>query len=194
MDVIELRTDLALTLVGAAALQRLSELALSRRWLRRTAAETGAAVVPEPIFPLMVLLHAGWLAGCALEPLLWPRPVLPALSVAMAVVLAGALLLRVWTLHTLGRYWHVRIVQRTAQPVVTGGPYRYVRHPNYAVVVLEVAALPLLLGAYGTALLASAVNALVLAARIRREEAYLRTLPAWRAAFARKKRFVPGLF
>ena len=83
---------------------------------------------------------------------------------------------------------------RERQPVVTGGPYRYIRHPNYVVVFVEIAAVPLLLGAYGTALLGSLANAWVLAGRIRREEAYLLSVPAYRAAFADKARFVPGLF
>lgn len=187
------QTALVLAVVSAAALQRLGELLLARRWLRATATG-GTAVEPEPGYPLMVLLHVGWLAGCLAEPVLWPRPLLPALAWPMAALWLAALALRGWTLATLGRYWHVRIVRRAAQPVVTGGPYRWIRHPNYLAVIVELAAVPLLLGAYATALLAGVANAAVLARRIRREEAYLMALPAYRAAFAHKARFVPGVF
>ena len=188
------RTVSILVVVALLSLQRLGELWLAGHWLRRTAEESGATDEPDPVLPLMVAVHAAWLAGCAIEPLLWPRPLLPALAVAMAGVWAAALALRVWTLRTLGRYWHVRVIRRTRQPVLTGGPYRFIRHPNYLVVIAEVAAVPLLLGAYGTALLASLANAALLTARIRREEAYLLGLPAYRAAFAHKARLLPGVF
>jgi methyltransferase len=95
---------------------------------------------------------------------------------------------------SLGRLWNVRIVERREQPVVTAGPYAWVRHPNYLAVVLEVAAVPVLLGALGTALLGSLANAVVLYFRIRAEEAYLFAQPGYAAAFAGKKRFLPGLF
>jgi methyltransferase len=187
-------TSLVLTLVAVVAAQRLAELALARHWLRHTAAETGATLEREPAYAWMVALHAGWLVGCAAEPLLVPRPVSPALAWAMVGLWGATLALRGWTLLTLGRHWHVRVVRRAAQPVATAGPYRWIRHPNYLAVVLELVALPLLLGAYATALLAGLVNAGVLAARIHREEGYLMSLPAYRAAFAHKARFIPGLF
>lgn len=189
-----LRIVWVLAVVAGAALQRLAELVLARRWLRCSAGETGADPQPEPGFALMVAVHAAWLLGCAAEPLLWPNPVISWLVWAMACVWAAALGLRAWTLWALKPYWHVRVIRRARQPVVTWGPYRFIRHPNYLVVILEVAAVPLLLGAYGTALLGSLANAAVLAARIRREEAYLFTLPAYRAAFERKARLIPGLF
>jgi methyltransferase len=94
----------------------------------------------------------------------------------------------------LGRLWNVRLVQRPDQPVIASGPYRFVRHPNYLAVVLELAAVPLALGAYGTALLAGAANALVLWRRIAAEERYLFSVPGYAAAFAAKKRLIPGVF
>lgn len=189
-----LRTVTILAVVAAVGLQRLGELWLARSCLRRSAAETGARAGAEPGFALMVAVHTAWLAGCAVEPLLWPHPVPRALVWAMGGLWAAALVLRGWVLGTLGAYWHVRVIRRARQPVVTRGPYRFIRHPNYLVVVVEVAAVPLLLGAYGTAALASLANAALLARRIRREEAYLFTLPAYRAAFAGKARLIPGLF
>jgi methyltransferase len=187
-------TSLVLAVVAAVALQRLAELWLARRWLRASAVETGAVPEREPAFVAMVALHTAWLAGCLAEPLAWPRPVPPALLAAAGLLWLAALGLRAWTLRALGRYWHVRVVRRARQPVVTGGPYRFIRHPNYLAVIVELAAVPLLLGAYGTALLAGVLNAALLAVRIRREEAYLLALPAYRQAFAGKARFLPGVF
>jgi methyltransferase len=189
-----LSPPLILGLVVAVAAQRLAELALARRWLRLSAAETAATPERDPTYPLLVALHTAWLAGCAAEPLLWTRAVPPPLAWGAAGAWLLAMALRGWTLGTLGRYWHVRIIRRGRQPIVTGGPYRFVRHPNYGVVIVEIAAVPLLLGAYGTALAASAVNAVVLAARIRREEAYLFEVPGYREAFAHKARLLPGVF
>ncbi len=185
---------LKLLVVALVALQRLGELLLARRWLRQTGGAGAAVAEPEPAYAAMVAVHVAWLGGCALEPWLAPWPEPPALAWAGAAVWAGSVLLRVWTLRTLGRYWHVRVVRRAQQPVITHGPYRYLRHPNYLVVILEIVAVPVLLGAYATAALACAANAAVLAVRIRREEAYLFTWPAYRAAFQHKKRLLPGLF
>jgi methyltransferase len=94
----------------------------------------------------------------------------------------------------LGGLWNVRLISRADQAVVADGPYRYIRHPNYLAVVLEVAAVPLLLGAYWTALIGSVANGLVLWRRIANEEAYLFTVEAYREAFAGKKRLIPGVF
>ena len=94
----------------------------------------------------------------------------------------------------MGSFWNVRLLRREEQPIVTGGPYRYLRHPNYLAVTIEIAAFPLITGAYWTALAGSAANAAVLWFRIRREEAYLFSFPAYRAAFAGKKRLIPGVF
>jgi methyltransferase len=111
-----------------------------------------------------------------------------------AVVLAGAIGLRVWCIRTLGRQWNVRaVVPQDLVPVATG-PYRYVRHPNYVAVILEFLALPLVGGAGVSAGLLSAFNAYLLYDRIRAEEALLDESPAYRQAFAGKARFVPGVF
>lgn len=173
------------------ALLRLVEALVS---LRRVRARPRALVAEPWLFPLMVLLHLGLLTAPAAEVLLLERPFVPWLTGLAASVLALALALRVWTLWTLGRAWNVRVVVPEAEEVVSAGPYALIRHPNYLVVVLEVAALPLLHTAWLSALALSLLNALVLAARIRTEEAALAEVPAWREAMARKKRLLPGVF
>ncbi|MEE8395003.1 MAG: isoprenylcysteine carboxylmethyltransferase family protein [bacterium] len=180
--------------LGAAAALRLWEVIHSWRQLAAQQKEAQAQPLEEPFFPLMVALHAGWLAGGLAEvvltrPLFHPWLVLPLLA-----VWAAALGLRFWVVLTLGAEWNVRVIRRKRQRVIVHGPYRFVRHPNYVALVLEIAAIPLLIGAYWTALLATVVNAALLADRIRREEAYLLQNSAYRKAFGGKKRFIPRVF
>jgi methyltransferase len=152
--------------------------------------------VAEWVFPWMVAVHAGWYVATALESLLAPvayGSYQAAILWGAGLVWAGSLALRVWLWLSLGRLWNVRIVVRKQQPIVTAGPYRWIRHPNYVAVILEIAAVPLLLGAPWVALLGSVANALVLIPRIRREEAYLFGVPGYASAFQGKKRFLPGI-
>jgi len=183
-----------LSIVGVVALLRLAELAVSRRRLSQDAARGIAAPIREPGYAAMVLVHAGWLAGCVAEPWLTGPVFRPAVAVPALLAWAGALGLKLWLMLALGRLWNVRLVSRAQQPVVTAGPYRWVRHPNYLAVIVELAAVPLALGAWWTALLAGAANAAVLWRRVAREEAYLFSVPGYAQAFARKKRLIPGLF
>jgi methyltransferase len=172
----------------------MAELIVSRRRLARDRRQGAAAPLREPIYPLMVAVHAAWLLGCLLEPLLTQPVWRPFIALPALGVWALALGLRLWLMAALGRLWNVRLVRRAQQPVVTAGPYRYVRHPNYLAVVLELAAVPLAIGAYGTALLGGLANGWVLWRRIAGEEAYLFSVPGYAAAFADKKRLIPGLF
>jgi len=177
--------------LGAVGLLRLAELAVSVARIRRRP----DALVAEPgLFPAMALLHAGLVGLPLAEVALLDRPFVPALAAVAAGVLSAATALRVWTLRTIGRAWNVRVVRPAPGTVATGGPYRFVRHPNYLCVVVEIAALPLLHTAWISAIVLTLWNALVLRRRIRTEEAELERLPEWRAAFAGRARLFPGLF
>jgi methyltransferase len=137
-----------------------------------------------------VAVHALFLAACAAEALAFPAapPRGPSLAAAVAALLAQAL--RWWSIAALGDRWNTRIVVLPGAAPVRRGPYRFLRHPNYVAVVIEVAALPLAYGSWRTALLFSAANAALLAVRIPAEE---RALGAgWRAAFAGTPRFLPA--
>lgn len=168
-------------LVALVAAQRLAELAVSRRNEARLRTR-GAVEVGAGHYPWMVALHTAFLAACLAEVWLLRRPLVPALAAgALAVVLAASAL-RVWTLATLGGRWTTRVLVLPDEEPVTGGPYRYLRHPNYLAVVLEVAALPLVHTAWATALAVSAANAVLLRVRIRAEEG------AWRG----RRHLAPG--
>ena len=181
-------------ILAGLMIQRIWELAVSRRRLA-AAEEAGAAErIREPFYPAMVLVHAGWFAGCWSEVLLIRPQYYAWIVIPMLAVWAVSLSLRLWMLSALGELWNVRLVSREEQPVISTGPYRFVRHPNYLSVILEITAVPLLLGAYWTALAATIANAAVIGLRIRNEEAYLFAFEEYRDMFADKKRLIPGLF
>jgi len=186
--------SLRLAVLGAIAALRVAELVFSARSLRAERQAGRARTLPEPAFPWLVVVHAGWLLGCLIEGLGFPTRLPSAVLAVAGALWIASLLLRAWLMASLGRLWNVRLVARREQPIVTSGPYAWVRHPNYLAVVLEIAAVPMLVGAVGTALLGSLANALALFFRIRGEEAYMFAQPGYAAAFAGKKRFIPGVF
>jgi methyltransferase len=177
-------------LIALVVLQRLAELALSRRNTRRLAAQ-GVRPAADPVFAWMVFAHVLLLVGCLLEPWLADRPFLPALGYPALAVFLTAQALRLWVVRTLGAHWNVRILRSGERGIVSAGPYRWVRHPNYAVVLLETLSLPLVHTAWVTWLVVLAVHTPVLARRIRDEERVLAADPLWRSEMAHKPRFVP---
>jgi methyltransferase len=177
-----------LALVGAFGAERVAELFLSRRNARRLLARGGVEVGRGHYRP-MVAFHALFLASCAGEALARPGPPPPAALLA-ALGACGAQALRWWAIATLGERWSTRVVVLPGAPPVTGGPYRFVRHPNYLAVALEIACLPLAYGAWCTAILFSAGNACLLAVRIAAEERALGD--RWAEAFRGRPRLIPG--
>ena len=152
----------ALAILFFVTAQRLLELVLARK---NTAAllAIGAREHAPGHYPLIVAVHAGWLAT-----LFWLAPGRDIHWWLFAVFLllqAG----RLWVLRTLGPRWTTRIIVLPNAPLVTGGPFRFVRHPNYLVVIGEIAVLPLVFGLWQVALIFSLLNALVLTIRIRAE-------------------------
>jgi methyltransferase len=167
---------LAELILAAVTLQRAAELAVSRHNTRRLMAR-GAVEVASAHYPLIVAVHAAWLIS------LWllgrHQPVNDA-ALTCYLVLQG---LRYWVLRTLGARWTTRIVVLPGQELVSAGPYRWLSHPNYAVVAGEIAVLPLVLHLASLAVVFSALNAAVVAIRIRAENRALAELgPTMRPA------------
>jgi methyltransferase len=156
-------------LVAAVAVERIAELVVARRNERWSTAR-GAVVTGQGHYPAMVALHTGLLAGCLTEVWLAGRPLVPWLGWPMLAVLAAAQGLRWWCIGTLGPRWNTRVVVVPGLPLVRGGPYRWLRHPNYAAVVAEGLALPLVHTAWCTATLFTVLNAALLTVRIRCED------------------------
>jgi methyltransferase len=155
---------LATVLLAAVTLERLCELWLARR---NTAAllARGAYEVAPGHYPLIVMLHTFWLAG--LWVLGWAAP----LHLGWVAVFLALQIPRVWVIATLGGRWTTRIIVLPGAPLVKHGPYRFVSHPNYLVVIGEIAVLPLCLGLPWYALAFSIANLAVLTVRVRAETA-----------------------
>jgi len=135
-------------------------------WARmRGAVESGAGH-----YPAFFLLHGGWFIGWVAET--WFRgPTLAPWWPMWLAVLAGAEGLRYWAISTLGPRWNTRILVLPGAPLVSDGPYRFMRHPNYIAVALELLSVPLIFGAWITAAAASVLNAaLLIGIRIPAEE------------------------
>ena len=157
----------AVAVLALVTVQRGAELVLARRNTRRLLAQ-GAFEAAPGHYPLIVLVHAAWLLG------LWifaagirPDPILIGIFALLQMA-------RLWVLATLGERWTTRIVVLPGAPLIRGGPYRFLSHPNYWVVAAEILVLPCAFGLIGFAAVFSALNAAVLAVRIRAEERSLR--------------------
>ena len=159
-------TSAAVVILALVTAQRLAELWLSNRNTRRLL-EQGAAEHGAGHYPLIVAVHAAWLAA-----LWWWAPGQP-IDWPLVVAFLLLQLARAWVITTLGGRWTTRIIALPSAPLVRRGPYRFVDHPNYWIVALEIAILPLAFGLVGVALAFSLFNAAVLWVRIRAENAAL---------------------
>jgi methyltransferase len=156
-----------LVIVGLVALQRLAELVYAAG-NTRALLQQGAVELGRQHYPLFVLLHGGLLLAIILlvpadRPINWPM-------LGLLIVLQLA---RVWVIGTLGRYWTTRLITLPGAPLVAHGPYRFVRHPNYLIVAVEVFVLPLVFDAWAIALAFGVPNLALLWWRIRMEDAAL---------------------
>ena len=160
-------------LVALVAAERIVELWVAgrnRRWLLAH----GAVEVGESHYPRMVLLHATFLMAAPVEVWALGRPLIPPLALAMLLLLVAGMVLRYWVVLTLGRRWTTRVLLLPGEPRITTGPFRFLDHPNYLAVVVEIAALPLVHTAWLTAMIYSILNAGLLRTRIAVEGTALR--------------------
>lgn len=181
---------LASVLVLAFAVERLVELRSAGRNRRRLLAE-GALEVGAGDYRWMVVLHTAFLISCLAEVWWYSPPIRWSSALPFAILLVAAQILRLWSLRTLGRRWTTRILVLPGESVVAAGPYRWIRHPNYLAVVIEILALPLLLGAWRTALVFSLANGWVLVRRIRSEERALAAFTDYRSRLGASPRLLP---
>lgn len=158
------QTQVATATVAVVAVQRLGELVWSRRNERRLR-DRGALEYGRAHYPAMVALHIGWLTSMLLEARragAVPRPV----RVLAIGAFVAAQPLRYWAIASLGDRWTTRVLVPPDEDPLTTGPYRYLDHPNYVAVIVELGALPLALGAWRTATWAMVANAAVLRTRV----------------------------
>lgn len=159
-------------LVLVVGLERVAELVVSLR-NAKWSFERGGVESGKGHYPFMVLLHTGFLAGCLVEAIVADRPFIPALGWSMFAVVLLAQGLRWWCIGVLGHQWNTRVIVVPGLKLVAGGPYQWIRHPNYVAVVAEGIALPLVHTAWVTAAVFLLLNIPLLAIRIRTEEAAL---------------------
>ncbi len=184
------RTPIVLGVAVLAGVQRLFELWTSKTHLARRSGR-GTSADPAGNWALLVLAQAGWLAGTAIELLLRGRPApAPFFWTGLALFALGDLL-RQWCMRRLGLEWNARAVVSDELRVVTTGPYRWMRHPNYLGVLLELVGLCVAAGAWITLLLAGAAQALMLARRMQREDELLFALPGYAEAMGGKGALLP---
>ena len=184
---------LFLCLLAAVGVLRLAELRISHR-NRQGMLSAGAVPVPEPHFKWIVVIHTGVLIGAAVEVIFLKRPFILWFAAVMFALFIASNLLRLWVVLTLGRLWNVHVMDSGRIGIVTKGPFRFVRHPNYVGVVLEVISLPLIYSAWMTAIAAALGYCYALSRRVPAEEKVLMANPEYRAAMGNKPRFLPGLF
>jgi methyltransferase len=153
---------LNIVILALVTLQRLGELCLANRNTKRLLAQ-GAREHAPGHYPLIVALHTAWLAS-----LWWFAPLRPVDRVWLTLFILIDLA-RIWVLAMLGPRWTTRIIVLPDAPLVRRGPYRLVNHPNYLIVIAEIAVLPLVFGLWQIALIFSLLNAAILTIRIREE-------------------------
>jgi methyltransferase len=152
----------------AIGLERLVELVVSRHNAQWSIAQ-GGKEFGRGHYPVMVTMHTLLLVGCVVEVWTLHRPFIPWLGWPMLVVVMLSTITRWWCATVLGKRWNPRVIVIPNAPLVRRGPYRWLHHPNYAAVVAEVVALPLVHSAWLTAIAFTTANALVLTVRIRTE-------------------------
>ncbi len=163
--------------IAAVGAERLAELVVARRHAAWSLAR-GGREFGQGHYPFMVVLHTALLFGCLAEAWLWHRPYWPVVSSLMIVVALLSQGLRWWVIRTLGPMWNTKVIVVPGLARVTTGPFRWISHPNYVAVVAEGIALPLIHGAWVTALVFTVLNGVLLTIRIRCEEHALSSLLA----------------
>jgi len=153
---------LNLLILALVTLLRLVELPIARANTERLLMMGGQEVAASH-YPLIVALHAAWLAS------LWLFALDQPVNIPLLLLFGLVECARIWVLLTLGQRWTTRIIVVPGETLVSRGPYKYLRHPNYAVVVTEIALLPLVFGLWQIALVFSVANAALLSIRIREE-------------------------
>lgn len=176
-------------LIIVVILQRLIELNIASRntkWIK----EKGGYEVGEKHYKYIVFLHTAFFLSLFVEILYFEKTMavwwwFPFLLFILAQ--AG----RIWSLATLGPFWNTRIMILPGAKVVSKGPYRFFRHPNYMIVTTEILVLPIMFQAYLTAIVFTFLNIIILSVRITQEENALKTVTNYEEVFKNRPRLFP---
>lgn len=182
-----------LILLLAVGALRIIEMRISRGNQHKMISR-GVARPNDTSFGIVAFVHTAVLIGAAVEAVFLQRPFIPWLATVAFAVFILSNVIRFWVVATLGQLWTVQVMDSTNLGIITTGPFRYVRHPNYLGVILEMISLPLIHTAWITAIAGSAAYSIALTRRVTTEERFLLANPAYREAMGAKARFLPGIF
>lgn len=181
-------------LLFAAGL-RLSELVISGRNQKNMSAHGFSRRDAGVSYTVMVIMHVSFFPCCIAEYIYLGKPLGPLLTTSALLLFLAAQIIRFWAIGSLGRYWNTNVMTADKQAgFVSSGPYQFIRHPNYLAVILEFFSIPLLLGAWRTAIIYTIWNAIVLRYRISLEEKQLVQISGYTEIMQKKARFIPGVF
>jgi len=185
---------ISLLVLAAFALRKLADARRSRRNVAALAASRRLVPGEDRTYRGFLVTHVAFFTLTPLE-IVWLNPGFhPALGIPMALLFLAASLLRRWAIAHLSANWSSQVAVDADLAPATGGPYRYVRHPNYLAMSVELTALGLMLSAYASTLIVAVLNAVAVHARIREEEAALFQVPAYRDAMQSRARLIPGVY
>lgn len=186
-------TPLMWTLLIYCVVERLVEMIVSRRNQRQMRAKGFVESETARGMNAMVVMHAAWFVSLIMEALFFSTGIPSGTRLLAAGIFIAAQGLRWWTLQTLGHFWNVSVLTnvRDGRAFVSSGPYRFIRHPNYLVVIVELASLPIVAGAPLTAIVFSVLNGLLLRRRIGLEERSLFAIPGYQQLMSHKPRLIP---
>ncbi|HWF13184.1 MAG TPA: isoprenylcysteine carboxylmethyltransferase family protein [Candidatus Acidoferrales bacterium] len=182
-----------ISLLVIVGIGRLAELVISRRNQRRLEKQ-GVRKIHEPLFRFLVLLHGSILVCAGLEVLFLHRPLIPSLAISMGIVFILSNVLRWWVIWSMAGHWNVEIMDSARVGVVSSGPYRWVKHPNYVGVILEVFSLPMMHTAWITAILGTLGYMEIIRQRLKLENGALMASPEYRLIMGNKPSFFPRIF
>jgi methyltransferase len=173
------------------AAQRLCELIIAKRnekWMM----QQGAVEFGQKGYKLIVCMHVLFFFSLFAEKIIEDRGI-SVIWPWLGLIFIVSQLVRFWAIQSLGKYWNTKIIVLPKAPLVSRGPYRYIRHPNYLVVFLEMLTIPLIFNAYFTTSVFTVLNIVLLAVRIAEEETALKTFTEYEGIFARRNRFIPSI-
>lgn len=178
-------------LISFIVIQRLVELMIANhneKWMK----QQGAIEFGKKHYKYMVIMHLLFFVALFTEKFVLNRGLSP-LWPFILTVFSVAQFIRCWAIYSLGKYWNTKILVLADALVVKKGPYRFLRHPNYIIVAIELLVVPMLFNAFYTAFLFTILNVIMLLIRIPEEEKALSTLTEYDAAFQNCYRFIPKI-
>lgn len=183
-----------LLLLAVFAARKMLDQSRSADNVARLAKDRPLVPAADRAFPLLLVTHITFFILTPLEVVGLDRTFHPALGVPMVLLFLGASALRAWSISLLGAHWSSKVIVPEDLVPVTGGPYRYVRHPNYLAMSLELFSLGLMHSAWISTAIVTLLNAVAVHRRILSEEATLFQVPAYREAMEPKSRLIPGVY